>query len=283
MRLADVQLTIPAILDRADDRRRGTHSRSRPSSRRGGHLCADLLAIGVSGLGALCPRHPRCDACGTEQGVCVRPHASSACIAIKIMLRHVLPNVMGPVLVHRDHRTGAGHHYRGDPLFSRRRRATDATFARHAYPHRQQDFLFSGEWWITLSSLHRSGHTCAGRQPAGRLAARRAQSEAEVTAGMALLEVRKPARRVSDPAGSCSSRSTACRFEINEGEVLGVVGESGAGKSLTGSAIIGLLEPPGRVSRRTDPARGTADRQLDLRGDAARSAARRSAPSSRIR
>src|ERR1700710_2989052 len=37
-------------------------------------------------------------------------------------------------------------------------------------------------------------------------------------------------------------------FEIASGEVLGVVGESGAGKSLTGAAIIGLLEPPGRVS-----------------------------------
>jgi len=37
-------------------------------------------------------------------------------------------------------------------------------------------------------------------------------------------------------------------FSIAPGEVLGVVGESGAGKSLTGAAIIGLLEPPGRVS-----------------------------------
>ena len=36
-------------------------------------------------------------------------------------------------------------------------------------------------------------------------------------------------------------------FHIDPGEVLGVVGESGAGKSLTGAAIIGLLEPPGRV------------------------------------
>jgi len=36
---------------------------------------------------------------------------------------------------------------------------------------------------------------------------------------------------------------------IGPGEVLGVVGESGAGKSLTGAAIIGLLEPPGRVTR----------------------------------
>ena len=37
-------------------------------------------------------------------------------------------------------------------------------------------------------------------------------------------------------------------FEISPGEILGVVGESGAGKSLTGASIIGLLEPPGRVA-----------------------------------
>ena len=37
-------------------------------------------------------------------------------------------------------------------------------------------------------------------------------------------------------------------FTINAGEILGVVGESGAGKSLTGAAIIGLLEPPGRIA-----------------------------------
>ena len=37
-------------------------------------------------------------------------------------------------------------------------------------------------------------------------------------------------------------------FEIAAGEVLGVVGESGAGKSLTGAAVIGLLSPPGRIT-----------------------------------
>jgi peptide/nickel transport system ATP-binding protein len=37
-------------------------------------------------------------------------------------------------------------------------------------------------------------------------------------------------------------------FAIDQGEILGVVGESGAGKSLTGAAIIGLLDPPGRIA-----------------------------------
>ena len=37
-------------------------------------------------------------------------------------------------------------------------------------------------------------------------------------------------------------------FEIGRGEVLGVVGESGAGKSVTGSAVIGLIDPPGRIA-----------------------------------
>lgn len=37
-------------------------------------------------------------------------------------------------------------------------------------------------------------------------------------------------------------------FSIDSGEVLGVVGESGAGKSLTGAAIVGLLERPGRIA-----------------------------------
>ena len=36
-------------------------------------------------------------------------------------------------------------------------------------------------------------------------------------------------------------------FSVAPGEVLGVVGESGAGKSMTGASVIGLLPPPSRI------------------------------------
>ena len=38
-------------------------------------------------------------------------------------------------------------------------------------------------------------------------------------------------------------------LRIQSGEILGVVGESGAGKSMTGMAVLGLLEPPGRIAQ----------------------------------
>ena len=38
-------------------------------------------------------------------------------------------------------------------------------------------------------------------------------------------------------------------FDIQRGEIIGFVGESGAGKSMTGAAIIGLIDPPGYIDR----------------------------------
>ncbi|MCL4120580.1 UNVERIFIED_CONTAM: hypothetical protein GTU68_013359 [Idotea baltica] len=40
-------------------------------------------------------------------------------------------------------------------------------------------------------------------------------------------------------------------LQIRRGEILGMVGESGAGKSMTGMAILGLLELPGRIASGT--------------------------------
>jgi peptide/nickel transport system ATP-binding protein len=56
------------------------------------------------------------------------------------------------------------------------------------------------------------------------------------------LRVEIPTRR-----GTLLALDNVC-FSIAPGEILGFVGESGAGKSLTGMAILGLLDPPGRVA-----------------------------------
>ncbi|MFN7509743.1 MAG: ATP-binding cassette domain-containing protein, partial [Betaproteobacteria bacterium] len=37
-------------------------------------------------------------------------------------------------------------------------------------------------------------------------------------------------------------------FALARGQVLGLVGESGSGKSVTGFSILGLIDPPGRIS-----------------------------------
>ena len=63
----------------------------------------------------------------------------------------------------------------------------------------------------------------------------------------ALLEVRNLRVEFAGRRGTLTALDDIS-FEIAPGEILGVVGESGAGKSLTGAAIIGLLDPPGRVA-----------------------------------
>jgi len=67
-------------------------------------------------------------------------------------------------------------------------------------------------------------------------------------ANQPILEVRNLAVEFPTRRGTLTALNDVS-FAIAPGEVLGVVGESGAGKSMTGAAIIGLLEPPGRIAR----------------------------------
>jgi peptide/nickel transport system ATP-binding protein len=55
-------------------------------------------------------------------------------------------------------------------------------------------------------------------------------------------------------------------FSIMPGEVLGVVGESGAGKSMTGTAIMGLVDRPGEVSATAIKLKGERIDGLDEEG-----------------
>ncbi|MCL2894538.1 dipeptide ABC transporter ATP-binding protein [Brenneria tiliae] len=52
-------------------------------------------------------------------------------------------------------------------------------------------------------------------------------------------------------------------LDIRHGEILGLVGESGAGKSTIGSAIMGLLDAPGRISAGTIELEGRRIDNLD--------------------
>src|SRR6185312_2356523 len=90
----------------------------------------------------------------------------------------------------------------------------------------------------------RAGSARAGDQPPGRLAARRAEPEAAL---MTLLRVQDLTVEIPTRRGVLRALDRIS-FDIGPGEIIGVVGESGAGKSLTGAAIIGLLAPPGRIA-----------------------------------
>lgn len=64
---------------------------------------------------------------------------------------------------------------------------------------------------------------------------------------MTLLSVKNLTVAFSGRSGTINAIEDVS-LELEPGEILGMVGESGAGKSMTGAAIIGLIEPPGRIA-----------------------------------
>ena len=148
MRVADIQLSFPAILiallvfgvargliaPRYHERRRdrGADRRDRPVQ-----------------LGRLRTHGARLDAGREEQGLRDVGARDGALGLRHHGRRHVLPNVIGPVLVIATINLALAIIAGADPLVPRRRRAADPALARHPHPRRQQ-FLFSGEWWILL-------------------------------------------------------------------------------------------------------------------------------------
>ncbi|MFT6912394.1 MAG: peptide/nickel transport system ATP-binding protein [Paracoccaceae bacterium] len=62
-------------------------------------------------------------------------------------------------------------------------------------------------------------------------------------------------------------------FTVGKGEIMGLVGESGSGKSITGFSILGLIDPPGRITegsikfKGTEIANASEDKLQKLRGN----------------
>ncbi len=128
-----------------------------------------------------------------------------------------------------------------------------------------QQFLFSGEWWILLFPALALVLLALSINLLGDWLRDALNPEAAMTdpvLSVRNLKVEFPTRRGTLTAIDGVS------FDIAPGEVLGVVGESGAGKSITGTAVIGLIEPPGRIAGGEVLLRGRADRQSAARGDA---------------
>lgn len=72
-------------------------------------------------------------------------------------------------------------------------------------------------------------------------------NSADTEAARALLAVRDLSVTFTTRRGVLTAVD-GVSFDLARGEILGVVGESGAGKSITGMAIVGLLEPPARIA-----------------------------------
>ena len=99
-----------------------------------------------------------------------------------------------------------------------------------------------------FGGLHFSSHSANNisifSEFIGRLDARCAQSKIKMSHLLEIknLSVNFPSRRGQVAAVNQVSIS------VEKGEVLGLVGESGAGKSTVGNSVINLLEPPGYIS-----------------------------------
>ncbi len=63
----------------------------------------------------------------------------------------------------------------------------------------------------------------------------------------ALLEVHDLSVRFRTEKGEMAAVEQLS-FSAARGEFLGIVGESGSGKSVTARALMGLIQPPGRIA-----------------------------------
>ena len=65
---------------------------------------------------------------------------------------------------------------------------------------------------------------------------------------MTLLEVKDLVTLFQDADGNMTTAVDRLSFQLEKGKILGLVGESGCGKSVTATSIMGLIRPPGFIA-----------------------------------
>ena len=99
-----------------------------------------------------------------------------------------------------------------------------------------------------------------------------AQRRRRGTSGEVLLDVRDLRTSFKTPEGVVRA-VTGVDFQVHRGEILGLVGESGCGKSVTSLSIMRLIAPPGRIEagqvlfNGQDLLRLSESKMRELRGD----------------
>jgi hypothetical protein len=244
MRIADVQLTFPAILIALliDGIARDAAARQARRLK----IYVLVLAIGLS-FWVQYARTVRGSTLVEKSKEYVQAAQGDRHPPWLIMLRHVLPNVMGPVLVIATINLAIAIITEATLSFLGVGVPPTNAVARHLI-RIGNDFLFSGEWWITIFpgvalvilvlAVNLLGDWLRDAlNPKLRWPVRRPQP---------LLEV---APAVEFRPGAAARWSPSRRLvRDRRGRGAGRRRRIGAGKSLTGAAIIGLLEPPGRIA-----------------------------------
>ena len=156
----------------------------------------------------------------------------------RIVLRHIVPNTIGTVVVNATFQVA-------DAILL----VAALSFLGLGIPppaanwggmlSNGLNYIYSGYWWLIYPPGIAIVLTVVGVQLHRRRAARRVRGPAagagERAASRAGARGRATCRSTSRCAAPRCTPSTACRFDVAPGETLGLVGESGCGKTTTGA------------------------------------------------
>ena len=189
----------------------------------------------------------------------------------RILLRHVLPNALGPVVVQVFLTLGlailvaASLDFLGLGVQPPTPSWGEELAVAAQYVGRQAFIVFPPGVAITLTVLalnlfgdgvrdsiglpKREFNLLRGRRAAFGLVTdpARGASAARELGATALLEVTDLTVTFPNPRGGQMKVVESVSFTLGRGEIVGLVGESGCGKSMTALALAGLVPPPGRA------------------------------------